>query len=189
MTGQTCRPQSRIVPWSPGDLRGRLTDAMTLYVTAMGYPPEFGQLRRTYTTAHSRLPGFRAAAALGRNDELLGFGYGYLIAPGQWWHDQVRLALSPNLAGEWMVDAFELCELHVRPDAQGHGIGRELLTTLAALVAQTRILLSTPEGDTRAWRLYRSLGFGDLARRHHFPGDERPFAVLGARLPLADPTA
>ena len=49
---------------------------------------------------------------------------------------------------------------------------------------QPAVLLSTPEGDTRAWRLYRSLGFVDLLRHYLFPGDARPFAVLGVRLPL-----
>ena len=29
-------------------------------------------------------------------------------------------------------------------------------------------------------------GFVDLARNYLFPGDARPFAVLGARLPLRD---
>jgi ribosomal protein S18 acetylase RimI-like enzyme len=47
------------------------------------------------------------------------------------------------------------------------------------------MLLSTPEGENRAWRLYRRLGFIDLARNHLFPGDHRPFGVLGAPLPFA----
>ena len=46
------------------------------------------------------------------------------------------------------------------------------------------MLLSTPDADTRAFRLYHQLGFEDLRRRYLFPGDARPFAVLGARLPL-----
>jgi hypothetical protein len=32
--------------------------------------------------------------------------------------------------------------------------------------------------------LYRRVGFVDLARQHLFPGDHRPFGVLGARLPF-----
>jgi ribosomal protein S18 acetylase RimI-like enzyme len=48
------------------------------------------------------------------------------------------------------------------------------------------MLLSTPDADTRAFRLYRRFGFTDLARNYLFPGDARPFAVLGARLPLRD---
>jgi hypothetical protein len=45
-------------------------------------------------------------------------------------------------------------------------------------------VLSTPDNDTRAFRLYRRMGFVDLARNYLFPGDSRPFAVLGARLPF-----
>jgi hypothetical protein len=46
------------------------------------------------------------------------------------------------------------------------------------------MLLSTPDADTRAFQLYRDLGFVDLRRSYLFPGDARPFAVLGARLPF-----
>jgi ribosomal protein S18 acetylase RimI-like enzyme len=59
-----------------------------------------------------------------------------------------------------------------------------LLRTLVEGLTQSAVLLSTPEGDTRAWRLYRSVGFVDLIRDHLFPGDSRPFAVLGCRMPL-----
>ncbi|MEN3356820.1 MAG: hypothetical protein V7637_802 [Mycobacteriales bacterium] len=176
----------RIVEWSPADLRGRLGEAMGLYAEAMGYPPEAGQHRAGFAVAHTRRPGFRSTAAVFGPEpgQLAGFGYGYATSPGQWWHDQVRAALPPHLADEWLAGCFELSELHVRPRYQGHGLGRALLTTLVADLPQQTVLLSTPEGDTRAWRLYRSLGFVDLVRHHLFPGDSRPFAVLGVRLPL-----
>jgi ribosomal protein S18 acetylase RimI-like enzyme len=189
----------RISRWTPADLRSRLTEAMALYAEAMQYPPEAGQHRAGFAVAHTRRAGFRAMAALTdepaggsrrRGDsagELVGFGYGYATAPGQWWHDQVRAALSPAQAADWLAGCFELSELHVRPAWQGRGIGRALLTTLVDGLPQRTVLLSTPEGDTRAWRLYRSLGFVGLVRNHLFPGDSRPFAVLGARLPLAAP--
>jgi ribosomal protein S18 acetylase RimI-like enzyme len=74
--------------------------------------------------------------------------------------------------------------MHVLPHYQGGGIGRRLLTSLAAGIPHRAMLLSTPDADTRAFRLYRSVGFVDLARGHRFPGDARPFAVLGAWLPL-----
>jgi ribosomal protein S18 acetylase RimI-like enzyme len=47
-----------------------------------------------------------------------------------------------------------------------------------------RVLLSTPEGPSRAWRLYRRVGFQDVLRHYQFAGDPRPFAVLGRTLPL-----
>jgi ribosomal protein S18 acetylase RimI-like enzyme len=114
----------------------------------------------------------------------VGFGYGYTTKPGQWWHDLVRNALADDVAREWLADAFELSELHVLPDYQGIGIGRRLLTALAEAIPHSVMLLSTPDTDTRAFRLYRDTGFVDLARNYLFPGDLRRFAVLGARLPL-----
>ena len=92
-----------------------------------------------------------------------------------------------------MTDYFELTELHVRPDVQGVGLGEGLLRASARRVTETRVLLSTPEYGTkapgRAWRLYRRTGFEDVLREHRFTGDSRPFAVLGAVLPLAPPVA
>jgi ribosomal protein S18 acetylase RimI-like enzyme len=181
----------RIVRWSPQDMRSRLGEAMALYAEAMQYPPEAGHHRAGFAVAHTRRAGFRSMAALAGGDRdgmdgaLVGFVYGYATAPGQWWHDQVRAALSPAQAAEWLEGCFELSELHVRPAWQGRGIGRALLTGLVDELPHQAVLLSTPEGDTRAWRLYRSLGFIGLVRHHLFPGDSRPFAVLGVRLPLA----
>jgi ribosomal protein S18 acetylase RimI-like enzyme len=181
----------KIVRWTPAEAREHMSEAMSVYAEAMGYPVEAGQHRAGFALAHTRRPAFRSVAALGdgdgvgRPDELLGFGYGYETAPGQWWHDQVRAALTPAAAEEWLRGSFELSELHVRPAYQGRGAGRALLETLVEGLPQPAVLLSTPEGDTRAWRLYRAVGFVDLLRHHLFPGDARPFAVLGVRLPLA----
>jgi ribosomal protein S18 acetylase RimI-like enzyme len=120
----------------------------------------------------------------GAGEQLVGFGYGYVVAPGQWWHDQVRAALDRRTAKRWLSSAFEVCELHVHPDHQSRGLGRELLHALVAGLPYPTALLSTPDADTKAFRLYHADGFVDLARGHHFPGDSRPFAILGARLPL-----
>ena len=180
----------KITRLTQAEARERMPEAMSVYAEAMGYPPAAGQHRAGFALAHTRRPSFRAVAALGDGDgvgapdELLGFGYGYAAAPGQWWHDQVRAALTPAVAQDWLRGAFELSELHVRPAYQGYGAGRALLRTLVDGLDQPAVLLSTPEGDTRAWRLYRSIGFVDLLRHHLFPGDARPFAVLGVRVPL-----
>ncbi len=165
------------------DMRERVEDVMAVYEIAMGYPPGTGAQRAGYAVAHTRLAGFRAMTAL-EGDRLVGFGYGYASRTGQWWHDQVRLALGPDLAARWLVNSFELCELHVLPEHQGRGLGRAILVRLADLVEQRRMLLSTPEGPTRAWRLYITQGFVPLARQYRFPGDARPFGILGAHLPL-----
>jgi ribosomal protein S18 acetylase RimI-like enzyme len=90
--------------------------------------------------------------------------------------------LRRELRKRWLTDCFEIVELHVRPGAQGHGIGAAQLSSLLRMAPGVRALLSTPEADeqkSRAWRLYRRFGFVDLLRHFYFPGDSRPFAILG----------
>jgi ribosomal protein S18 acetylase RimI-like enzyme len=182
----------RLVAWQPDDLLRRLDDVVTVYGEAMGYRKELLQTRRGYIGSHVRRPGFRAVATLTAEGRLAGFGYGYTSAAGQWWHDQVRSALDEPSRGYWLTGCFEVVELHVRPVAQGHGVGARQLRALLAMADGQRVLLSTPEADelqSRAWRLYRRFGFTDVLRDFIFPGDERAFAILGRELPLAERTA
>jgi ribosomal protein S18 acetylase RimI-like enzyme len=174
----------RVVAWTPEQFALRVDDAMDIYVRAMHYPQHAGAQRAVTARRHAANHGFACRAAVLADGTLVGFGYGYTTAPGQWWHDLVRKALDKQQAQEWLGNAFELSELHVLPEFQGAGIGRVLLTELAAALPHDAILLSTPDVDTRAFRLYRHLGFIDLRRHYLFPGDVRPFAVLGAWLPL-----
>jgi GNAT superfamily N-acetyltransferase len=179
----------RLVAWQPDDLLRRLDDVVAVYGEAMGYRKELLQTRRGYIGSHVRRPGFRAVATLTAEGRLAGFGYGYTSAAGQWWHDQVRAALDEPSRGYWLTSCFEVVELHVRPVAQGHGVGARQLRALLAMADGQRVLLSTPEADelqSRAWRLYRRFGFADVLRDFMFPGDERAFAILGRELPLAE---
>lgn len=180
-----------MVELSADQLRVRLTEALQLYVTAMGYPPATTQQRAPMWSAHMLRPGWRCIGALNSHDELVGVGYGYLGTSGQWWHEQVRRGMttrcSPTDIEKWMSDYFELTELHVRPDSQGEGLGEEILRRLLTGAPGNTVLLSTPEGPTRAWKLYRRVGFVDVLRDYRFSGDPRPFAVLGRELPL-EPT-
>jgi ribosomal protein S18 acetylase RimI-like enzyme len=180
----------RLVPWQPDDLLRRLDDVVAVYGEAMNYRSELLQTRRGYIAAHVRRPGFRAVASLTTEGRLIGFGYGYTSAGGQWWHDQVRSALDDADRKTWLSDCFEVVELHVSPHGQGHGIGARQLRALLSTAEGTTTLLSTPEAeesDSRAWRLYRRFGFVDVLRNFIFPGDEREFAVLGRELPLPAP--
>jgi ribosomal protein S18 acetylase RimI-like enzyme len=176
-----------IQTWSGQQFATHVDEAMDIYVRAMQYPDYTGTQRAVTARRHTSNEGFACRAALDAGGSLVGFGYGYTTRPGQWWHDLVCKAMSPEAAADWLSDSFELSELHVLPEYQGEGIGRQLLVTLAAGIPHRAMLLSTPDSDTRAFRLYRHTGFVDLARHYLFPGDARPFAVLGARLPLLAP--
>jgi ribosomal protein S18 acetylase RimI-like enzyme len=173
-----------VVTWSGKEVGKRVNEAMRIYATAMGYPKHAADQRAVTARRHVENHGFACRAAVLADGTLIGFGYGYTTTPGQWWHDLVKRALGKELAPQWLTDAFELSELHVMPQYQGLGAGRDLLIDLARGIPHAAMLLSTPDSDTRAFRLYRSLGFVDLRRHYLFPGDSRPFAVLGAKLPL-----
>jgi ribosomal protein S18 acetylase RimI-like enzyme len=183
-------PRARFVELTVDELRARLPEALDIYVTAMRYPPGTAEQRQPMWLAHMLRQDWRCVAAVAEDDALIGISYGYRGAAGQWWHEQVRrgLLVSAGTAAveRWMSDYFELTELHVRPDAQGGGIGEGMLRHLLSGVTAAATLLSTPEGRTRAWQLYRRVGFEDVLRDYLFAGDPRPFAVLGRRLPLEE---
>jgi ribosomal protein S18 acetylase RimI-like enzyme len=183
--------RQRFVELSADELRARLDEALGVYVSAMDYAPGTNEQRAPMWLSHMLRAGWRSVAALDDHDRLVGISYGYRGQTGQWWHEQVRRGLAGRgnsngsaVAERWMVDYYELTELHVLPAMQAGGIGERLLRMLVTGVETAAVLLSTPEGTTRAWRLYRRLGFSDVLRNHHFVGDPRPFAVLGRTLPL-----
>jgi ribosomal protein S18 acetylase RimI-like enzyme len=178
-------PDYRIESWTPDTFLSRVDETMLIYVRAMQYPSHAGPQRAVSARKHADYVGFSCRVALIGEDNVIGFGYGYTTAAGQWWHDLVRQAIGREKAAIWLPDAFELSELHVLPSYQGFGIGRRVLTDLSAAVPNRTMLLSTPDADTRAFRMYSNLGFEPLRRQYLFPGDARPFAIMGSRLPLA----
>ncbi|MBN6041644.1 N-acetyltransferase [Amycolatopsis sp. 195334CR] len=184
---------TRFARLSQAEFRARLPEALDIYVSAMRYPDGTAEQRAPMWLTHALREGWRCIAALDEEDTLLGLAYGYRGSVGQWWHEQVRRGLlqrdGQDAARHWLGDYFELTEIHVRPDQQGAGIGEDLLRRLLDGVENTRVLLSTPEGTSRAWKLYRRVGFVDVLRDYYFAGDPRAFAILGRTLPLDPPQA
>ncbi len=154
--------------------------------------------RRELMRRHAGYPAFKAllakdttAAGGGGGGQVLGFTYGFRGQPGQWWYDAVQSALATAigqaLTASWLTDCLEVAEVHVRKDQQRRGIGTRLLMTLTEGRTERTALLSTPDRDTTARRLYRRMGFCDLLTGYSFPGGSPPYAVMGAVLPLRDP--
>ena len=188
-------PRHTLVDLSASDFRRNLAEALTIYVQAMNYPRGTERSRAPMWTEHTTRRSWQSAAVVVEKDgrqHLAGIAYGYRGEPQQWWQEQVRHGMR---AGGWpeaqirnlLSNYFELTELHVRPEEQGHGYGEALLRHLLRHRHEHVVLLSTPEvpeEDNRAWHLYRRLGFRDVVRHFTFTGDSRPFAVLGRALPL-----
>jgi ribosomal protein S18 acetylase RimI-like enzyme len=184
-------------------------DALTaVYEAAM--KPDPGQLpgRRSIMARHATYAGFRALAVTAgdaggppappapgdprpdrpRPGQIIGFGYGFRGADGQWWHDVVAAALTakagPAIAAAWLSDSLEIAEVHVHPGYHRRGIGRSLVLGLATGRPERTAVLSTQDAESPARHLYRVLGFTDLLTGYAFPGTPVPYAVMGAALPL-----
>lgn len=182
----------------PSEFLGQVEVLLAIYADAMDADPAVLPGRRELMRRHAGYPDFKAlqarAPANGRGEgAVLGFSYGFHGQPGQWWYDAVSAALSraigPAMAADWLADCLEIAEVHVRKDQQRQGIGTRLLTALTEGRRERTALLSTPDRDTTARRLYRRMGFGDLLTGYSFPGGSPPYAVMGAVLPLRDRAA
>jgi ribosomal protein S18 acetylase RimI-like enzyme len=178
----------------PGDFRTSIRALVGVYAAAMNPPDRTLSGREAIMERHAASPRFRGLTALVEG-QLAGFCYGFHGQTGQWWHDMVAAALATRSRAangarsatprEWLEDSFEIAELHVLPQWQGHGIGRTLLLSIAAGRTERTAVLSTADAPTRARRLYRGVGFTDLLTDFRFSGSEPPYAVMGATLPLA----
>jgi GNAT superfamily N-acetyltransferase len=184
----------------PSEFLGKIDILLGIYADAMDADAGLLPGRRELMRTHAGYPAFRAlqarAAGSGHDRDapaVLGFSYGFHGQPGQWWYDAVSAALygtiGPALTASWLADCIEVAELHVRTNEQRRGIGTRLLTGLTAGRPERTALLSTPDRETTARRLYRRMGFRDLLTGYSFPGGSPPYAVMGAVLPLRDPVA
>ncbi len=128
--------------------------------------------------------GFRLVAAF-QAGQAVGFAYGRVCLPGQWWRNAVAGPLRARGLELWLADSYHLVELAVHPSAQGRGLGSALHDRLLASPPQSRALLSTLDADTVAGHLYRRRGWQPLLSGFHFPGVPRPYRIMGLHLPLA----
>jgi ribosomal protein S18 acetylase RimI-like enzyme len=178
-----------IAELSRADFLAHIENFVTIYAAAMGAGPDELPSREAIMERHAGNPGFRALAVYGGTPpRIVAFTYGFHGQHGQWWHDVVHAGISARAglaaANGWLHDVLEIAEVHVRPDYQAQGIGRQMVLALTADRSERTAVLSTRDAETPARRLYRSLGFADLLTDFLFPGGGPPYAVMGAQLPL-----
>jgi GNAT superfamily N-acetyltransferase len=171
---------------------GDLETSLAIYADAMQADPALLPGRRELMRRHAGYPAFRALQArAGASGQVVGFAYGFHGRGGQWWYDAVWNALVRAVGigrtNDWLANCLEVAEVHVHQPYQRAGIGTSMLTTLTGGRSERTAVLSTPDRDTTARRLYRRLGFAELLTGYSFPGGSPPYVVMGAELPLIDP--
>ncbi|MET9724894.1 GNAT family N-acetyltransferase [Streptomyces zaomyceticus] len=168
----------------PVNLAARVDEALAVQALAFGLDDDEIAVRRHIVLRHLLSPGARAYGATTAEGKLVGFVYGMPNDRTHWWSTVVESYLRATGTADWLQDSFVITELHVHPAHQGRGVGRELITTITDGAAEPRSILSAIDTESPARGLYRSLGYEDLARQVHFPSAARPYAVMGAPLPL-----
>jgi ribosomal protein S18 acetylase RimI-like enzyme len=169
---------------APCDLVEHVDEALAVQAVAFGLGPDEVAIRRPIVLRHLACPGARALAATTDAGRMAGFVYGMPNDRAHWWSTVVEPYLRAQGHEDWLDDSFVITELHVHPDHQNRGVGRALITNITDGAAEPRSILSAIDVDSPARGLYHSLGYVDLARRVHFPSAPRPYAVMGAPLPL-----
>jgi ribosomal protein S18 acetylase RimI-like enzyme len=174
---------------APHDLPPIREALMDIYRAAFAPPPfnetedgvaHFGQALAGH--AEHPAPGFRCCVA--REDgRLVGFVYGFTVNPGYRRSSLLRAALTPDIAQRWLVDAFDVIDLGVLPEAQGRGIGGRLHDAVLAGQPHRTAVLPTDRGETAAMRLYRSRGWQVVQPEFFFPGSDTPYVILGLDVP------
>ena len=181
-----------IRPIAPEEFTTRTRELVDIYVRAMHYDPAITESRIFAWKQMSYQQGFAGAIATDEKGRALGICFGRIGTSQHWWHKQVLFGLCHSTGVSYeqqklLRSYFEISEMHVDPDHQGKGLGSQLLKELGSQIPCRYAMLSTPEVGQQgnaAFSLYRRFGFTDVLRNFIFNGDERPFAVLAAPLPL-----
>jgi ribosomal protein S18 acetylase RimI-like enzyme len=168
----------------PLDLAARVDEALIVQALAFGLSQDEIDVRRHIVLRHLDHPQARALGATTADGRLVGFVYGLPNDRTHWWSTVVEPYLRATGSESWLDDSFVITELHVHPEFQQRGIGRSLITTITDSVGLPRSILSAIDTESPARGLYRALGYQDLARQVLFPSAPKPYAVMGAPLPL-----
>jgi ribosomal protein S18 acetylase RimI-like enzyme len=131
---------------------------------------------------HAAREGFRFRVA---EDEgrMVGFAYGYLGAPNQWWHDLVAAEMTDEQEQRWLAPGhFEFVELHVRPESRRRGLGGALHDELLQALESRAAVLSTQADNEPALALYRERGWQVVISEMRFSAGGVPYRILGLDL-------
>ena len=114
-------------------------------------------------------PSFGITVAV-RDDELVGFAYGYGVHPDTKRWENFLEPLPEALTTEWEGRTFALIDLAVRADLRGHGLGRRLLEVLLASRSEERAALTVEPEAEATQAFYQHLSWQRMGRKRTSPG-------------------
>lgn len=131
------------------------------YDAVFGDVADYAAWRSDLFERHAGRDGYRLAIATA-DDQVVGFGWGYVGRRGQYWSDLVHDALERQVAERWVGDHFELVELGVLPAYRRRGLGRALHDRLLSGVHRRCLLSTADDPDDPAVQLYLRAGWRRL---------------------------
>jgi ribosomal protein S18 acetylase RimI-like enzyme len=119
---------------------------------------------RTRTTRQAKSPGFSMVTARTSDGEMLGFAYGLpLSAQSTWWSG---LDPSPDdgFVRENGARTFAVIDLCVTSQAQGHGLGHQLMDALLDSRPEERATLASAPHEVENQKMYERWGWHEVGQ-------------------------
>ena len=110
---------------------------------------------------HAKRSGHRLALAQA-DDNVIGYGWGYIGQRGEYWSDLLCNSLPEQTASQWVGGHFDVVELAVLPQHRRRGLGQALHDCLLDGVTGRCLLSTSSDPDDPAVRLYTRCGWKTL---------------------------
>ncbi len=156
----------------------RLEPICELYDEVFSQPPflwldDESELHRERLIGLLQDPTFGLVIARA-GDELIGFGYGFSLAPDTTRWQRLDRSLPEDVAAEWPGRTFVLFDYAVRRTHRGQGIGRLVHDQLLGSRSEERATLTVQPTALDTKRVYEHLGWRKLGQMEGGPGAAAP---------------
>jgi GNAT superfamily N-acetyltransferase len=154
---------------SSEEARTLMTTVGDLYSAVFSLPPFLGNQdefknQRSYYMDMTLNTGFRLATAK-RDDQYVGFAYGYLLRPDTGWWNGVSAALPDEFIRETGSRTFAIIDFGVLPGYRAAGVGKALHDAILSASGAERATLTVQAKAVATQSIYRHWGWRQIGQR------------------------
>lgn len=131
---------------------------------------------------HIEYADFKGIVAINKENEVVGFTYGYRSLEGQYYNQLMRKSLNFGQIEQWLEDCFEFVELAVHPQYQNEGLGTRLHNELLEGISNRTSILTTQINNKKGRSLYKRLDWVDVLEPFHPSENDVPYVIMGKYL-------